>query len=634
MKHLSIDPVIHRTVCCPKCYTQYTLANLPDICSFKAKPHSWPCKTPLWTVIHTRGGPRRVPRRLYSVQDLKSWLEYFLSRAGIEDLIDQSYAHNPNNEIMESIWDSPAWRSLGPFTTTPGNLTFGVYVDWFNPLTNKIAGKTVSCGAIIFFCLNLPYHLQHLPENTYFAGITPPPKEPSVKVMTQLSNPIITFFEQFWEGIRVRTHRHPLGITKKGAVLPGMGDLLAMRKFFGLASVSSLLHFCSFCKLCLQDIDSLAVEQWQPRIGAEVRAAAEEARTTSTVARQEAIFAEHGVRWAAPNRLTYRDPIRHLVLGIMHNWLEGVLQHHMRLKWRIGIPSSHSKPSKPTNNDGGASDIGDEESDGATSSAGESDGSGMDLDPGHSTSGSETSLLHQNFETNMVIRGGDSEDDSDDTEKAFPIAIGPVPPSSDSEQSEPNGDSLDENVDISSMFTASHSQSKPIFNTQEMALLHHGLSDVVIPSWIERPPTNLGDKTHGKLKAEMWLILFTVFLPLIMPEIFLSSGSDFYAQLLDNFVNLVACTNIVCAHRTCSEWADLYMTHYICYRQSSKILFPTLSTRPNHHFAMHIGDMLKFWGPLIKLSEFGGERHNGRMQKVKTNRHERRFTAIIIEKLS
>jgi len=60
---------------------------------------------------------------------------------------------------MHDIWDSPAWQSLEGFTITHGNLTFSFFIDWFNPFTNKIAGKTVSCGAIMMFCLNLPYAL-------------------------------------------------------------------------------------------------------------------------------------------------------------------------------------------------------------------------------------------------------------------------------------------------------------------------------------------------------------------------------------------------------------------------------------------------------------------------------------------
>ncbi|PPQ85518.1 hypothetical protein CVT24_010465 [Panaeolus cyanescens] len=65
----------------------------------------------------------------------------------------------------------------------------------------------------------------------------------------------------------------------------------------------------------------------------------------------------------------------------------------------------------------------------------------------------------------------------------------------------------------------------------------------------------------------------------------------------------------------------MFTDHYIQYRKSSLTLFPKVKTLPNDHFAMHIGDLLKYWGPLIKLSEFPGEQHNGALQKIKTNHH-------------
>jgi len=91
---------------------------------------------------------------------------------------------------MYNIWNSLAWQSLEPFTTTKNNLTFSFFIYWFNPFTNKISGKTVSCGAIIIFCLNLPYHLRYQSENTYFAGISPPSYKPSVTTITALLDPI------------------------------------------------------------------------------------------------------------------------------------------------------------------------------------------------------------------------------------------------------------------------------------------------------------------------------------------------------------------------------------------------------------------------------------------------------------
>jgi hypothetical protein len=28
--------------------------------------------------------------------------------------------------------------------------------------------------------------------------------------------------------------------------------------------------------------------------------------------------------------------VKHVILGFMHNWLEGILQHHLRTLWGIG----------------------------------------------------------------------------------------------------------------------------------------------------------------------------------------------------------------------------------------------------------------------------------------------------------
>ena len=51
----------------------------------------------------------------------------------------------------------------------------------------------------------------------------------------------------------------------------------------------------------------------------------------------------NGVRWSLLHRLPYWDPVKHVVLGFMHNWLEGILQHHLRILWRIGVPEEVKK---------------------------------------------------------------------------------------------------------------------------------------------------------------------------------------------------------------------------------------------------------------------------------------------------
>ncbi len=90
---------------------------------------------------------------------------------------------------------------------------------------------------------------------------------------------------------------------------------------------------------------------------------------------------------------------------------------------------------------------------------------------------------------------------------------------------------------------------------------------------------------------------------------------------MNNFYDLITCTNIVCAYAVTPGSADTYLDHYIKYRESCQILFPNIGSRPNHHYAMHNPELMKFWGPMMPLSEFGGERLNGHLQKIKTNSH-------------
>ncbi|KAJ6523267.1 hypothetical protein DFH09DRAFT_1096760 [Mycena vulgaris] len=67
------------------------------------------------------------------------------NRPQVEEELEKSFLQNqarqntPQADIMTDVQDSPAWRGLGNFLLSRYNLVFGVYIDWFNPYTNKIA---------------------------------------------------------------------------------------------------------------------------------------------------------------------------------------------------------------------------------------------------------------------------------------------------------------------------------------------------------------------------------------------------------------------------------------------------------------------------------------------------------------
>jgi hypothetical protein len=618
IKRLGISPVIQRYICCPTCFARHDIYPLPRICGepLPSNPTKF-CDARLWTHRSTRasnGQKISVPKRMYCTQSFKAWLDVFLSRPGIEDLLQQSYAHRPSapGEPMHSLWDSPAWREFNDgWCLKKGNLTFSYFIDWFNPFSNKIAGKAVSCGAIMMFCLNLPRDQQHLVENMFLAGITLPPKEPTFETITALQDPIIDGILELWSNESTSALEGP---DVQVAVMPVIADLLVIKKACGHAATGHKVHFCHFCKLKRTEIDRVDYKNWEKRLGSEVAEISEQWRDAHTKKEQEAIFAEFGHRWSSLNRLHYRDPIMYLVLGILHNWFEGNLQVQTRVMWGIGA----SKKGVKEPDDGADDDTvpieakqsGDILMD---ASLAELDEVMMDVDEEAKLfRGGAAQLKRAHTESSIMALSMDSissdstviRNDNMETDNAEAVNV-----SDKEDEDEDEFAPAAANIPLDTVFT---------ITPEQLAHIHRGLRLIVIPSDIERPPPNLGSKSHGKLKADHWLMLFLVFFPLILPEIWQDPD---HLELLQNFYHLVACTHIISSYSVSDRDADQYMEHYIAYRKSTKILFPTVKTRPNHHYAMHNGDLLKFWGPLVHLAEWGYESHNGMLQRIKTNGH-------------
>ncbi|KAF8229787.1 hypothetical protein L208DRAFT_1284806, partial [Tricholoma matsutake] len=156
-----------------------------------------------------------------------------------------------------NIQGSPAWNDILGFFQSPYHLLFGIYVDWYNPHTNKISGKKVSCGAILLYCWNLPFNLRYQPENIFIAGLTPPPHLPDPTTISHLLDPVITSVTKY--GVApsqdVPTSRHPSGITMQAKIAPVIADLEGSQKVSGFLAHGAIM-FCSFCLCKVEDIHS------------------------------------------------------------------------------------------------------------------------------------------------------------------------------------------------------------------------------------------------------------------------------------------------------------------------------------------------------------------------------------------
>ena len=184
IKRLELEPTVEVYVSCPTCWKHYASDMSVKVCisSEGSGAHAKTCGTSL---IKVYGGAER-PLNRHAYQRIDSWLQALLNRNGMEDLLDQSLLNQQNESgSVDNVWGSRYWRTfLGPdkrpFTIQSGNLVMGLFIDWFNPFGNKIAGQHVSTGAIIMVVMNLPVDIRHKPENVCLISILPGCKEPDI----------------------------------------------------------------------------------------------------------------------------------------------------------------------------------------------------------------------------------------------------------------------------------------------------------------------------------------------------------------------------------------------------------------------------------------------------------------------
>ncbi|THV00392.1 hypothetical protein K435DRAFT_854859 [Dendrothele bispora CBS 962.96] len=492
-----------------------------------------------------------------------------MKRPGIEDSMEKSYSAAPATagQRMSSIWQSPEWhRVQNMFPNHTRNLTFSFFIDWFNPFQNKIREQ------------------RFLPQNTFILAIIPGPHEPDPVTIVHILEPIVETLCALWAGKVFFTHRYPGGIEHQVA--------------------SRAIFFCFWCKCTQNEKGRLDYEAWDMRHSA----------STGT-----------GVCWSPLHDLPYYDPVHHLILGFMHNTLEGILQYHLQDLWHLGSREDGKEQSDFSDSEGSSGDElddWDQEVEELSQEAQEFEASPeyalLTREP--SSSQSSTTLSdspHQplldadQYRSSSQLTESSSNNSQDDHEKddtPVPSTHASVPPDSNS-----SGGStfiyVDPNAPRHDFF----------FSTTELQAIRSCIQNISLPTYVGRPPGNLGEAKHGSLKAYDYFVLFLVIFPLILPEFWwFPDSTDYHKLLLNNFGHLVASTNIISAYSTSTNDADDYMHHYVQYRDSLTDLY-SVTWNPNHHYAMHNGDLLRRWGPLAEVSEFFGERANHWGQTVKTN---------------
>ncbi|KAI7933051.1 hypothetical protein MJO29_017053 [Puccinia striiformis f. sp. tritici] len=341
-------------------------------------------------------------------------------------------------------------------------------------------------------------------------------------------------------GFKVSTHKFPQG--RKVSVHLGVliGDIVATHKVAGHASHSATQP-CSWCDVKKDEIEKMRIGKMKN--SRNVRMAASAWKELKTLTAKKEHVKKQGVRWSELNRLPYWDPVRSVSLGVMHNWLEGVLKHHWSERWGY-----HKKKYKVQE---------DETTDDSDSSQG------------------------------STVRMDDEEIES-----------------------------------------------------WEISMLKHirvQVAEVVVPQGITRVPLNLGEASHGKIKASEWHALFSIYLPLALPDLLVTNAEEEYSKtrpwlILLNFAALVKCTNIITQKSVSKKDGETFQKAYEAYTYSSETVFSNIRINPNHHYALHLPQQMNWWGPPMAIAEFSSERINGLLQSFETNGQLGKIEEIVMRK--
>ena len=168
-----------------------------------------------------------------------------------------------------------------------------------------------------------------------------------------------------------------------------------------------------------------------------------------------------------------------------------------------------------------------------------------------------------------------------------------------------------------------------------MAKLRSDIENMVTPSWLTSVPANLGEPSHGKLKADQWRTLSTTYLPVSLVRLWnqLEDGDDRRSQqckkLLEVTLSLISAVVIASSRTISQEKADLYLHHMQNYLKGLRELFPQYRFLPNQHMALHLSEYLKLYGPVHSWWTFPFERLIGILQRIPNNFQNGQFFIFI-----
>lgn len=462
-------------------------------------------------------------------------------------------------------------------------------------------------------CFNLPPDIRYRTQNMLIFGITPGPREPNSDQLQPCLAPLIEELQTLSNGVHFTpTSLHPRGRTIRVVVWPLIADVPAMQKVSGFSSHSST-NFCSICYITLDDINVVNHRLFKLRNPRSHKSELQKWILAPNANKRKEALKQDGVRYTIFSELPYWHPTHFPTIDIMHCLVLGLLRDLSTAYLQIATAG------KTLQTECDKREMRGEYSD--------------DPIPYNSVGDNPAkSEISMNSEPEPASRSDQSpsvnQESSDRSHypclaKSKSSTIGSHEPSEQSTNT-PKSEGSDE--------TVTEPPSGPSLTPHELEIIHKCIKTTCVPSWLTRVPHQIGMARCGTPKAAEWLTLYSIYMVVsLIPHLHNSEPNSTLAKLHKAILLATQIINIAFSRALKHQDLEAYSKLLLDYRTHLRVEWPAIQSKPNIHYAQHIPEQARRYGPPSYTASWCGERTIGTLVQTPKNKHQSKYLSLITQ---
>ncbi|KAE9389263.1 hypothetical protein BT96DRAFT_835150 [Gymnopus androsaceus JB14] len=679
-KRLNLDiPTVLYAVC-PNCsflhkasYSPgFTTPVYPETCTNRSAPFRPACGTSLLQDGH--------PIKVFEYYSFFEWFGRLLAFPGVEQygdrfceevkdtpLTPEDKSRTSDGRFYREMEDSEGKLFIAD-RGAEGRWFFKLHADFFKIEGNRIGGQSSSTGVMSITCLNLPPEMREDSAFTLIPGIIQGHFEPDSKEAQHqyFISPIVEeLFIGYTRGVQCfGTHSSysdnpenhvPYERVHKLALASVVMDFKAARPFTGLSDVQSRIY-CVYCKVWHRfHMLRTDCEHWECADDDRLREGSEKWQSAETATERKNILQFYGSRYSPLWKLPYWRPSLQLIVDPMHTMFLVLMQRFFRDRRALGLAVVEKKGDKMGKKQKDKTTEPHEShiafyypyepppavslhfSDAERQSALQNLSKTMNFNSAIAVGDIHRYLCRPVKGDNAAVRTkllGDLLECTEDALKFVCIDLNRLPFGNFTKRD------LAQALIVWRMEKPLPPLTRvPVDSSAVLARIHRVIRELITPAWVIKPPFDVGLPRAGNLKADLWRILFGIYIPLALLSLWQADSpisaenTAPMAPALDTAMHLTCASLMMTKGTLTSRHREQFRYSLRRHIDGLKQCFPGFEL-PSHHLAFHIYNFMDLFSNVRNWWCFPGEQLIGKLRRIPINHKIGQFERTLLHSFS